>query len=582
MLFLSRFFIPLILVTASLSAKSSTVSSKLEKKRTLADIDFIYNSFEKGYAPAECKYHQFGWTLSHSIQHAKEQISSQKNLGPKQLRSVLKQFFHSMSDYHVGVMFYSTEWARLPFFVKQAEGRYFFAYIDHSEEDPDHPLPFRVGDELIAMNRVPIKRMVKNLQTSEVGDNHEQSDLALATLFLTTRSGILGHAVPNGPVTLLWKDKTSKQLHEYTMEWDYQAELIAPPKHSLVCHAVSTPKPALVPQIPDSTFFSRQFSLPQYYVLKNLIECDAEVQEDVSEMLGSRKGFLPHLGPVVFETEESNPFYAYLFSLGNGKVGAYLRIGSFVADPEVAMTAFGDLIARFEKESDVMVLDQTNNPGGILLYVYALASMLSDRPLVVPKHREVITQENIYIAISNLAQIEGVKTDADAVAKFGESIGGYPVDMGFIHSIEHYSHQIIEEWSAGNHFTSPQDMYGINPIMPHPKAHYSKPILMLVNEKDFSGADFFPAIMQDNQRATIFGTRTAGAGGYFARAAFMNLSGIANFQYTASIAERPSGQLLENHGVTPDIVCELTVDDLQHEYQHYIKKVLEAVQKLIK
>ncbi len=52
---------------------------------------------------------------------------------------------------------------------------------------------------------------------------------------------------------------------------------------------------------------------------------------------------------------------------------------------------------------------------------------------------------------------------------------------------------------------------------------------MLINEMDMSCADFMPAILQDNKRATLFGSRTAGAGGHVLSFNFPNIHGIADF-----------------------------------------------------
>jgi C-terminal processing protease CtpA/Prc len=139
---------------------------------------------------------------------------------------------------------------------------------------------------------------------------------------------------------------------------------------------------------------------------------------------------------------------------------------------------------------------------------------------------------------------------------------------------------IIDEWNSGRQITEPNYLLGIGPLPPYPRIRYTKPILVLVNHLDFSGGDFFPAILQDNKRAAIMGTHTAGAGGYVGKVSFPNLNGIAYFSYTASIAERTNHRPLENLGVTPDIHYEITENDLHNNYRSYSAEILKNVQTL--
>jgi hypothetical protein len=50
---------------------------------------------------------------------------------------------------------------------------------------------------------------------------------------------------------------------------------------------------------------------------------------------------------------------------------------------------------------------------------------------------------------------------------------------------------------------------GVAEILPA-KNPYTKKIVVLINELDFSAAEFLAAILQDNKRATLFGESTGG------------------------------------------------------------------------
>jgi hypothetical protein len=144
-----------------------------------------------------------------------------------------------------------------------------------------------------------------------------------------------------------------------------------------------------------------------------------------------------------------------------------------------------------------------------------------------------------------------------------------------------YCELILEEWNQGQTLTRPTPILGIDKINPHPRYQYTKPILILINELDFSGGDFMPAILQDNQRAILFGARTAGAGGYISVFEFPNTHGIEKCSYTASIAERSNFQKIENLGITPDIEYQVTLDDIQNGYRSYIIAVNQAIESSI-
>ena len=206
----------------------------------------------------------------------------------------------------------------------------------------------------------------------------------------------------------------------------------------------------------------------------------------------------------------------------------------------------GSVAARNQMRTGALVIDQLNNPGGSAWFMYALASMLSDKPLMTPKQQMMLTSSDIYFALEVVDELEEISTDEEAMQAMGETLGGYPVSFVMIQNFRKFFNFILSEWHEGRMFTQSSYLFGFDYLQPHPKAQYTKPILVLVNSLDFSCGDFFPAIMQDNQRATILGTQTAGAGGYVLGHEFSNIFGVDAFRFTGSIAERINTNPIEN------------------------------------
>src|SRR5262249_41736892 len=135
-----------------------------------------------------------------------------------------------------------------------------------------------------------------------------------------------------------------------------------------------------------------------------------------------------------------------------------------------------------------------------------------------------------------------IQTEAQANEITGPLLQGMYPNFELYQGLIQNDRFLLSELNSGRRLTEPTWFFGINKIAPHPLRRYTKPILVLVDELCFSGADFFPAILQDNRRATVFGVRTAGAGGSVKETQFPNQFNIKSLTYTWTIARRRDGR----------------------------------------
>jgi len=553
--------IALALMFLSLNAEAALNSTQ---KEMLSLWESIHGSFTTLYAPKEWRQTHRNWDLEAENQKMVSLIQTNPKMKVKTFQSHLKKFFASTKDYHVDYEFISTEKSSLPIEIKGDGSRYFLAWIDRKKLS-EETFPFEVGDEVMTFAGIPILDAITDLK-KEMGSNVSETDEALAQLYLTHRTGKRVMRVPFGPVTLGFKRNGGDQIVEHQMVWNHTKELIN--------YDVLTS---------NNKFSSKADKILNRFKMNSPLESTLASWKRENKNpweLGARKSFLPDLGDRIWESDKDNHYDAYIYLSENKELIGYIRIPTYSASAD-EVEEFKTIIEKMESLTDKLVIDQVNNPGGSVFYMYSLLSMLTDTALYTAREHMAITQSDIKEAVLDLPKLEKIKTVEQAQKYMEvESLDGWPVDLTFIAFLKAYYQFIIDEWNEGRFLTKPWYIWGVDKINPHSEVTYTKPILLLINEMDFSGGDFFPAILQDNQRVTILGTRTAGAGGYVLEVEVPNRMGLSGWSLTGSLAKRVNDQPIENLGVKPDIEYKLQADDFQNDYRGYVKAIKKALKNL--
>lgn len=514
----------------------SSLNATNHTEDMLAEVDFIYRTMESGYAPAALKEELFGWNLKQETEKLKAEILNTPDISVKDYQIKLSKYFNSFRDDHVQISFFSTESSILPIEIRKLGSKYYISNVDSSLK---HPI--KMGDEIVELDGKTLDEWIKKTGPS----NPTPTEIAKTLDDLIFHAGAHGHETVDGKVKVKIRHQ-NKSIKEYTLNWDHVPEKMV----------MKTPKP----------------SLP-------LLMTQMVGGEDYIGM-GSRKSFIPPLGQVVWQMDEAFPFHTYIYRNDQNRLIGYIRIPHYMMT-EKQVEQFGHMISLLEDETDALVIDEVCNPGGLLFECYGMLSYLAKDSMETPKHHVALTTRTVFEAIELEEVASLAKSHEDARELFGTTFLGYPVDIHFVEQVLDYCRVIQEDWKEGKTFSRPTCLLSVSSVTPHPKGTYTKPILVCVNEKDFSGGDFFPAVLQDNKRAKIFGTRTAGAGGYVSSYSHNSKFGVKQFRLTQSLAIRKDGTPLETLGVQPDYPYDITLDDLTHQYRGYKKAVNDALKEML-
>lgn len=529
---------------------SSTIEARLLTKtdKLVRSIDNVEEVLDFHYALDQWKKQHVGWDYQIELEILRQKIKRGQLDETLSVRNALKKTIDRSRDRHLQVRFASFESASLPIEIKSIKEdrtslrRYFISNINR-DSISRNKFSFGIGDEIVSWNGRPIVKEVEHLSPLVHTASHPFIDKEL-----TRRYGSWGHVVPQGKVELGIKKKNEERVVEANLSWKYTKELLQP-------RVLEDDQGNLLLPIPNK-----------------------------SSGLHKEKSFVPFLGQMLSPVDEKSEFYHYDFkSEINKKNYSYVRIQNFkTRRRDKAVASFKGIIEKIEKDSRIsaVVIDLNDNSGGRIPYMYALLSLLSDKPMSALKYSYKISGEERIEANAMLLNTYGIETDKDAVQKLGKSFDGYPVSKNFTDLLRKEAEHLLNYWSRGVFLTAPHFSQGVENIVPYPKSlHLTKPILVLVNGLTSSAGEFFASILQDSGRAKIFGERTAGAGGDVRTYKFANYIDIESMRVTRGMIFRPNGQPIENLGVRPSAGFEydLTSKDLQYGYESYRRAVLNAL-----
>lgn len=549
----------LLLGTLVLAASAQTSLAALAPDQRLSDFQQLVNTVQRNYGPLELKKQTIGLDFDQDVADFKARIAAAKT--DAEYYQLLAGFLASLHDAHVSSEVPSTYAAKLGFLTDRVEGKALIDTIDRLRL-PETLFPFQRGDQLIALDGVPVEEIVaKNMIQANTGN--PETTLRIATARITSRKQAAGFAVPKGIATVTVLPKGAAQPVTVTAVWITSGNPIVPldDLQNLTddTSALSTAANGdeLLKQIKQMDAFKSV--MPRSFL--------ADMPKMGVNDLGSATSIfkLPDGAKLL----DGFPVTAAIYQAGGKNIGI-LRIPEYSDDGLLEVLARA--LAIMEKQTDVLVLDQTNNPGGSVSLVSDIVGLFADKSFVDvnfkvrPSLRWIDTINGITDKINTMLAADPNDMAANALKARFQYLG------------EEFRTSLAEKRFLTNPISlNLSGSFGM--IQPNPDVRYTKPVLLLTNELDFSGGDAFPAIMKDNGRVTIFGAKTNGAGGNVAEYGPLANS-FFKFNLTESLMIRPNGSYVENNGVQPDVPYSITEDDFMNNYRGYVKAFTAAALKL--
>ncbi len=294
----------------------------------------------------------------------------------------------------------------------------------------------------------------------------------------------------------------------------------------------------------------------------------------------------PALGALLNE----DAYFAGTFEHG-GKTVGFLRIPSYM--PTVVYTmplGLRYVISKLQK-TDYLIIDQTNNPGGMVAYADMVVKSLTGLYDISKHLRFVVKPTQSYLNQFALI-INSIENDTTGTIP-AEAKALVPVlkeNYAIIHKA-YMNHAALSEpisMMATTKFIEIvlDQLYAVIPLHKVVEQQlgaavftpqtYEFPVYMMINEFDFSGGDATPATLQDYGRVKLIGVRTAGAGGSVEE--FRNtISSDYKYHLTTSLMYRKNGTYVENYGVTPDLPMVLSKSDYSNGFSQVLNKVLGVI-----
>jgi hypothetical protein len=285
-------------------------------------------------------------------------------------------------------------------------------------------------------------------------------------------------------------------------------------------------------------------------------------------------GFTLRLG-----SKSTDQFISGTFPLGPNTIG-FIRIPTMAPPSQTtALNQFITEILFFQQNTDGLVVDVMANGGGNGCYSQNLASVLT------PYTFRGLAQE-IRATASETESFAGSLANAKL-----SNAPQWVIDL-YTAYLQYVQQALSENRGRTGSLPACGPSFDATPLT-DTKGNilsYTKPIVVLTDSFTLSAAEIFAMLLQDSQRATIFGTRTDGGGGfvvsYNATAYSEGLSRVTGSLITRAQPVQTPGFPLslyyDGMGIYPDIVQDYqTLDNLLNGGKPFVSAFSTAITNLI-
>ena len=276
----------------------------------------------------------------------------------------------------------------------------------------------------------------------------------------------------------------------------------------------------------------------------------------------------------------SDFFYSGTFKFFELTIG-YIRIPNYAPpSTSLALQTFEKEIAFMNANTDGLIVDEMRNPGGNLCFGENIAQRLIPYPFRATAFETRAFWSRVVGFYNAMVAAKAANASWDVIQQY-----------------ELIYDELLSAAQSGRRVTNPIPLCSSSSdVQPATDAAgnviaYQNPMMLLIDEFSTSTADSVAGMIQDNNRATLYGIRTNGAGGnntsinagvYSEGITGMTLALQSRKDYVGT-ADYPVTKYIENVGVRPNIEVDyMTKDDLLQNGAPFVNEFLQAMAAYIR
>ena len=554
----------------------------LTEEQRVQDFQTLAGIYAKSYAPANWKILALGVNLFETDKWVKRVRAAKSDLEHVQ---ILIEYGASLQDTHTGVSMLSNYLADLGFYCDLYDGKIMIDRIDRFLL-PTRNYPFVVGDEFVSLDGRPVMDIAQELLKVE-GWGNPRAALRYAIQGITLRpqaSRPFAVDLPNESSAVIRRQDGT--LETYKIKWDKTGLAIRNLGVAGTPGALSSGLQLnMSSEIEKSPLEDRPAWNKLFYTSRitrlakdRVRPLRAMIQSEDGEKtsfqavrgFGSRDPiWTPPAGFQLRQGRFSTHFFYSGTYLSDGQRIGYLRIPTFDFASNTQLNQLANEIVYFNNNTDGLVVDVMRNPGGRACSAVNAAAMLI--PGTFNQIGFSIRPSLAWITLYDEAVIE---------SEFFED-PQYVID-----TLTFQRQLLLDAFNNGRGMTGSIPFCGLDFNLRSQSFAYQKPMITLIDDFSTSGADHFPAMLQDNKRGKLVGMRSNGAGGSVITTTAGGWSEVST-GLTESVMVRleersypgfPKSTFIENVGVRPEIELDyMTVANLRNAGQPFV----EAFTKII-